>query len=115
MAGILGREPLTRRRFGAYTRGADGRATPGAAVDATIKGSIQPADDDDLQSLPEGERDREARVVLTKSDLRIADDENQTPADHLLIDGDAFEVRKVSRIRAILPHYRAIAVRLQES
>jgi len=112
---ILGREKITRRRFAADTRGADGRTVKGAAVDVIVWASVQPASDDDLQTLPEGERSRQAKTLLSKSELRVADEELRLPADHALIDGDVFEVRRVSRERAILPHYRAVVVKLQEA
>jgi hypothetical protein len=46
--------------------------------------------------------------------LRVADLSTGTPADELVIDGEVFEVHSVERWRALLKHYKAIAVGRQE-
>lgn len=111
---ILGAEAITRVRYAAGTRGTDGRMVPGAATSTTIQASVQPATDEDMQSLPEGERRREGKRVYTTSELRTASQYAGTEADTLTIGGASFQVRRVDRERLILPHYRAIAIRVQE-
>ncbi len=112
---ILGEESLSYRRPAAGTVGSDGRYVRGSYSTGTILGSVQPLNDDDVQSLPEGERSRRGWCVLTESEILIVDLTDQTLSDHLLIDGTYWEVRAVSRERSILPHYRVIALAIQET
>lgn len=111
---ILGQSAITRRRFAAGTRGADGRFTAGASTDSTIYGTVQPPSGDVMATLPEGERSRRGRRVITTSELRAVDQDAGTPADQVLIDGLYWEVRTVSRWNAILPNYDATVLLVQE-
>ena len=111
---ILGAEPITRVRTAAGTRGTDGRFTAGASTSTTIQASVQPATDQDLQLLEEGYRRREAKRVYTTSELRTASQHDATNADILTIGGVSFQVQVVDHERKIIPHYRAIVVRVQE-
>jgi hypothetical protein len=111
---ILGSESITRVRYAVGTRGTDGRMVPGAATSTAIAASVQPASDEDMQSLPEGERRREGKRVYTVTELRTASQHAGTEADTLTIGGVSFQVRRVDRERSIIPHYRAIAIRVQE-
>jgi hypothetical protein len=111
---ILGAESITRVRYAAGTRGTDGRYVPGASTSSTIAASVQPATDEDLQTLPEGERTRQAKRVYTATELRCASQHSDWQSDRLTIDSVSYEVRRVDRERKVLPHYRAIVVRVQE-
>lgn len=112
---ILGQEAITRRRFAAGSRGTDGRYSAGATTDTTILGSVQPANGDDMATLPEGERAKKGRRIYTTSEVRVADVEAGTPADQLLIDGVYWEARTVEQTRAVIPHYKVIALKVQEA
>jgi len=111
---ILGIESLTRRRYAAGERGTDGRWEQGDATDATIRASVQPASDDDLKTLPEGERTRRAKRIYTSSELRLVDQDAGTSADQVQVDGDWYEVRLIQRERSLLAHYRVIVLAVQE-
>lgn len=113
---ILGAEPLTRRRYAAGAWGSDGTFTRGAATDSTIRGSFQPLDGEEVASLPEAERSLDQRLVLTRTELRVARQEEGIPADEVSQDGSVwYEVREVAYDRAVLPHYEARVVRVQEA
>lgn len=111
---ILGAESLTRRRFAAGARGADGRYVEGSATDTPLQGSVQPMPAARIATLPEGERSRDWRVVYTYTPLRVTDAAAGVSADHVLVDGAAYEVRGLAVWRGVLPHYEAQCVRVQE-
>lgn len=105
---------ITRTRYAAGTWGSAGQFTAGASASTSIIAAVQGATDQDMQSLDEGERRREAKRVYTTTQLRTVDQHNQTPADTLTIDGVVYQVRRVDIYSLVIPHYRAIAVRVQE-
>lgn len=112
---ILGSESLTRRRYAVGTWGVDGTFTAGATTDSTIRGSFQPLNGQELATLPEGERHADQRKVYTRTELRVASQEEGIQADRVSQDGTIFyEVRQVERQRTILPHYKVRLVRVQE-
>lgn len=89
-------------------RGSDGRYAPTAeirfeGVDATV----DPVDDEELASLPEGERKGTHMWLLTKFEVRTADEQNGVPADFVEYEGDRYEVRAVRRYRKVIPHIEA--------
>lgn len=112
---ILGLESITRRRpDGAGSRGSDGRFVGDDTTDATIRGSIQPASDDEIATLPEGDRQKRARRIYTSAELVAADQRTGTEGDLLIFDSASWEVRAVARERSLLAHYRVLVVELQE-
>ena len=112
---ILGQESITLRRRAAGTRGSDGRWTPGASADSTIKASVQPATGDDLAILPEGLRQKRGKRVYTRTELRVGNLDDSTDADRLVIDGTVYQVQHVERERSVIAHYKAIALAEQEA
>lgn len=115
MARILGQELLTWRRFAAGTRGEDGRFTSGATTTSTLYAGVQPATEDDLQLLPEGERARRAKKLYTRTALRVASVDGQTLADQVSIDGEWWEVHAVGPQRSVIRHTKAIVIAVQEA
>jgi hypothetical protein len=111
---ILGQETITLRRVGAGSRGADGRWSDGVAVDTSIAASVQPLGGRELATLPEGERHSDQIKVYTTTEIRTGSQHDGTTADRLVVDGIVYEVRAVEQQRAILPHYKARAVRVKE-
>lgn len=114
---ILGGEAATRRRFAAGTRGTSGRFTPGATIDTAIVAAVQPASGDDLQTLPEGERTMEVWRIYSDTELRAAVQSTGEQADRVIVDAIVYEVRKVwdwGRSIRLIPHHKALAIRLQE-
>lgn len=119
MAILVGAETIIRRRFAAGSRGTDGRYVPGAATDTPIRASVQPLRGVDLQTLEEGDRQRDPKRVYTDSDLRTTNQHAtpKTKADHVIIDSVVYQVRTVDTWRGTspIPHVKAIVLRLQEA
>lgn len=112
MTVLLGTETLTRRRYGAQTiDGATGRPATNTPTDASFTGSVQPASDDDMQTLPEGDRAREGLRIYTTTELRVADESSGLPADEVVRGSVVYQVRKLRTYGHLLDHYRAIVVR----
>lgn len=114
---ILGQQAVTLTRYAASTRGADGRATPGATTITTIYASVQPTSGRDLERLPEGLRSRESRTAYTSSPVATADQVLGIQADRITVDGSTFEVYQVQAWPSSgpLPHYKVLLLELAES
>jgi len=109
---LLGTETLTRRRYGAQSiDGATGRPASNTPTDTVFVGSVQPASDDDMQTLPEGERAREGLRIYATTALRVADESSGLPADEVVRGAVVYQVRRLQRYGHLLDHYRAIVVR----
>lgn len=115
---ILGQEAVTRRRYVAGTRTAasEGAWVEGTSTDTEILASVQPANARDLQIIEEGLRQRDAIKVYTDDEaLRTGNQHDGVSADEVIVDGISYQVQSVARQRAVLPHYKAICVRVQEA
>lgn len=114
---ILGARPFTRYRRAAGTTSSAGIYVPGSETSSTQSGSIQPLTDEELQVLPEGLRSRDPRVILTTSDLRVADPQTGLPGDEVIWPAvsERYLVQMVGRTYDLLPYYRAIVVRKPEA
>jgi len=107
---ILGEEPVTLQIVAETRADATGRTTFSVSSSSTILASVQPMNGDDLQTLPEGERSRQARKFYTTSPLSAG-----PPANRISVGGVVFELRHVEQQRSVIPHYKAIGVRLDEA
>jgi len=112
---ILGAEPITLRTFAASNDYTGGVYAPGAPTDTIISGSVQPLEGKDRQLLPEGERHRDGKKVYTKTALSPVDQYLATNAQHLIIDTIEYEVHNVKQQRSVIPHFKALVLRIQES
>ena len=108
---VLGAKPYTVRRYPASTV-TDFRIVRGTPTEFVAKISVQPAEGDDLLQLPEGQRSRRVLKAYTPTALRTVDELTKTPADEVQVDGEWFEVQRTQRQRAIIPHTKALLVRL---
>lgn len=89
---------------GAY---ANGIWVPGGASFISLLTSVQPAGESDLKLLPEGRR--EARAYTLYSRNLIAEE------DIYLIQGEPYEVLRVGVWQnKVIPHYKAIASRMDQ-
>lgn len=96
--------PLIRSSSGSY---ANGLWIPAAGVEETLKGSVQQPTPSDLKTLPEARRLDDSVVVFTRDLI--------TEGDKLSLKGATYEVLKVSTWdNGVLPHRRAIAVKMQK-
>jgi hypothetical protein len=115
---ILGLEPATRYRFAAGSWGSDGRWDEGASTSSAMRVSFQPASQQVLATLPEGERNRDPRMIWTSpsTELRALSQYAGTVADRVGINGAIYEVREVWDYRTThpIPHCQALLVRYQE-
>jgi hypothetical protein len=114
---ILGARPFTRYRRIAGTTSSAGIYVPGAETSSTQSGSIQVATDEDLIVLPEGLRSRDPRIILTTASLRVADPSTGLPGDEVTWPEvtERYIVAAVGRTYDLLPHYRALVVRVPEA
>jgi len=110
---ILGSLPVTLSR-NTGSRGTDGRWVDGTPTTSTIYGSIQPMNGKDMASLPEGERQVDGKKFYTRTLLKTANQHDGTPADRIIYDSITYEVRGVAHENRIIPHYKALLVRIQE-
>lgn len=108
------RRPLTvtREQPGQYV---DGIWQPGTSETLTARCSVQPIGVNDMDLLPEGRRDRQAFALYGKTELRMADDNAETNADRVEIDGAMFEVVHVELWKnGIINHCRALVTKEAE-
>lgn len=107
---ILGEESVTLTPYTNARGSTTGRTTSTAGTPSTILASVQPANGDDLQTLPEGERTRKARKFYTTTALSVG-----PPGDRITVGGEVYEVRHVEQVRSVLPHYKAIGIKRDEA
>jgi len=109
-------DTLTVTRYATVqTVDATGRPSADAGSSTfTIRASVQRPDARTLQKIEEGLRTEDAWYVDTITALRSADERTGLPGDTLDIDGETFEVFKVTRVRAVIPHYECLVRRRGE-
>lgn len=112
------RRPHTvkRRLQGQYL---NGKWQEGAEQTITIQASVQPLNEQEVQSLPEGRRSGKAYKVFTDTELYEADQETAGQAarnaDIIVIGGKDFEiVRVLPHLAGVLSHYKCYAVEVPE-
>ncbi len=94
-----------------------GRSVAGAETETTINASWQPATEQDLMKLPEGERNRRVLKVYTDADNELLEqnDTTKTPADQLEIKGLRYEVQLVEDWTYFvdIAHYKSIVTLIE--
>jgi len=106
----LFRQPLTVTRLspGAYV---NGLWVEGSEETLTVRVSVQPTSPEDMQSLPEGRRERKSYTLFGGERLRSVED-GANP-DRVEINGDMFEVVLSSEwCNGLINHNRSIAQRV---
>lgn len=112
------------RNVNRYSSGSwvDGRWVPGTILSTfTIMASIQPASSKDMQSLPEGRRDRSMYAMFTNTPLHIESIEAGTNPDVVALpDADGiisfYEVTQNSDWQnGVINHYRYIVTRASKA
>ena len=95
---------LTRDAGGAYVDGLWHESPP---LTLSIRASVQPAGESELKLLPEGRRLDASFTLYSRSEIR--------EQDQVVLFGAPYEVLRVARWQnRILPHYKAIAVKMQQ-
>ena len=113
---ILGEETVTlRRTTTALVVGSDGRPSTPTTADTSIKMSYQPMGEQEMQNLPEGQRQRDPHKGYTETALRTVDQAGDLYADKIVVDSVVFQIQSVTRQRKLIPHWRAIMLRVQET
>lgn len=89
--------PVTRRRYGASTTNDDGLREYGEAVEVTINAHTWDAPAEVVALLPVGLQTSRTIVGHTVDEVLAGDPVTDTPPDHLVVQGEVFEVRSVAR------------------
>lgn len=92
----------------------NGRWSDGAQTTSTIGATVYPAELKDLEVLEEGLRVRAAIVVFTSVLLKTTDISTGIKADKIVFENDDYEVMKVYQRTRMMPHYKAICVRVEK-
>jgi len=114
---ILGERSVTLTTYAAGAVGADGRWADGAATTSTIKASIQPPSDRQLERLPEGLRQRVTRIAYTTSECLTADQDAGTSPDRITDGSEVYQVVNVAEwpTAGPLPHYEVALQKFAET
>lgn len=105
------RKAVTVRRppAGAYV---DGRWVEGVPSEFSILASVQPANGEDLQALPEGRRKDAVYKLYTDTVLLSASPEAKRNPDRVVLFGEEFEVRNCQPWQNnVIPHFKVIVSR----
>ena len=70
----------------------DGLYVPGTASTFNTLVSPQQPSPKQLEVLPEGERDKDVMLFISKRFLRTVDDDNELPADVVLFKGERYRI-----------------------
>jgi hypothetical protein len=107
------------RRKLKITRTLPGNYDPGLWIDGAkesfdIKASVQGADNEVLQTLPEGYRTKKVYVLYTSTELKTAQVAEATMPDMVIIDGEKYNVIKVTKHTNIkgyaTEHYQVVVI-----
>lgn len=94
-----------RRAAGTYVNGV---FVPGAETPLSIESSVQPASEIELRLLPEARREDGAYSLRSESEIRNG--------DIFTLFGDEYEVLRLQVWQnGVIPHYMAVAVRMNQS
>lgn len=108
-------DSLTVTRYSAQTRDAYGRVqSAGVASTFTIAASVQRPSGWRLEKLLDGGHTRDAWHIDTTTALRTANELTGVPADRVTVDGLVYEVFESAQVRAVIPHYETLALRVEE-
>jgi hypothetical protein len=101
---------VTRYAAGSYV---DGRWVEGVGSTFTIKASVQPLSDREMQLLPEARRNTETYNLFTDTQLRTAEQTQGKNADRVSIYGEMFEVLSVGHWQNdVLNHFKIVVSKL---
>mgnify|MGYP003654245284 CR=1 FL=1 len=108
-------DTLTVTRYNVRTAASDGGASAKTVASTfSIRASVQRPRAKTLQKLMEGNRTQDAWYVDTYTAINTADELTATPADTMVIDGKTYEVFEVAHVRAVIIHYEALVLRIEE-
>lgn len=80
-------------------------------TETEIAGTVDPMDQEELDTLVGGDRNAEGIELLTKTELRTGDEQDGVPPDYVRLRSKVYEVRGVVHYSRVIPHYEAKLVR----
>lgn len=108
--------PFTVKRKTTSGTWVDGRWQPSNnQTTFTITASVQRLSMKETQLLPESFRATASYRVYTETELLIANEVLTREADIITIDGEDYKIIDVEHWRQLMPHYKAIAVRIERN
>lgn len=110
----LGSEPITLRRYAPGTD-VNGVFVPGSFTDSTIYATWQPLSGPEMQTLSEGDRQRDPHWAASNTIMNTVSQYDGTLPDQLVVDGIVFQIRNTGTFRKIIPHTEVLALRQQET
>ena len=115
LSGVLdslgsGTYTVTRRTVVGTGYDASGVKAEPTTATFSVSGLLHPAAGRDLQRLPEGQRTREVRAMLTPTLLRTAG--GGFEPDLIAADGDTWEVSIVERYAEIANYWRVVVLKV---
>ena len=114
MSVLFGGSTLTGTRFapGSYV---NGKWVEGLGTPITISGTVQPVPGSILQTLPEGKRELDLKLLVTDSPLNITDPMTGISGDIIVIEGSNWQVESVQPWQnGIMPHHEYLLIRAKE-
>ncbi len=109
----LPRKLLTAKRPTGATTYVKGDAQDETRAEFPFRASVQPLTPEEMELLPEGRRDSEAYRLYTETRLQPANEATGVNADLVEYESVDYEVLSVDRWKNdILPHYKAVMVKL---
>ena len=104
-------EPAILKRKTAGSRDENGNWITPVPTEATIQVVAQSLTADERLALPEAVRTKETFKFHTTTELKTADEDAQTNADILVLDGNEWEISSVHNRKNLGSYYRAIGIR----
>lgn len=104
-------DTLTIQRRAAPTA-VGGFLTSGTAASLSVSAVVYPSPGEDALILPEGMRSKERVAVVTKEQLRAANDPGGAPADTFAYHGGSFEVQAVRNWSEHAGYWWCLAVKV---
>lgn len=90
-----------------------GRWVEGATTETPVTGSVQQANDRDIQLLPEGLRTNETLKIFTEVEIKTENQPAHQSADVIVRKGVEYLVMSAATFGAPLPHWRVLARKIE--
>jgi hypothetical protein len=87
-----------------------GKVVPGTSSQISFRASVQPIPADEMKTLPEGLREKEAYRLYTETELFTVREAGKKNADRVSLFGKTFQIISVANWRnGVISHYKAVA------
>jgi len=113
---ILTLTTITRKRYASGSRGTDGRWSTTSSTSSITGSEPQTLSAQELQMLPEGERNADSRVFFTTADVRTSSQHDGVEADHVSWDSGTTYYRVLQvEPHGLYDHNRVTVSRVREA